>query len=53
MSRGKTTCKVLKEVRRKVADANGIPLQDREWTPATVSGKPVSSIVTVRLRGLR
>ena len=24
-----------------------------EWTPATVSGKPVSSIVTVRLRDLR
>ncbi len=38
MSRGKTTCKVLKEVRRKIA---------------TVSDKPVSSIVTVRLRDLR
>jgi hypothetical protein len=45
---------VLKEVRRKIADANNIPLQEREWTPATVSdGKPVSSIVTVRLRDLR
>ena len=32
MSRGKTTCKVLKEVRRKIADANGIPLQERECT---------------------
>lgn len=32
MPRGKTTCKVLKEVRRKVADANGIPLQERECT---------------------
>ena len=32
MSRGKSTCKVLKEVRRKVADANGIPLQERECT---------------------
>ena len=96
MPRGKSTCKVLKEVRRKVADANGILLQEREcthtgdcagtcpncesevrylerelskrralgkavavisgseWTPATVSdGKPVSSIVTVRLRDLR
>ncbi|MBQ6156397.1 MAG: hypothetical protein IJK22_07320 [Bacteroidales bacterium] len=30
MSRGKTTCKVLKEVRRKIADANGIPLPERE-----------------------
>ena len=32
MSRGKTTCKVLKEVRRKIADANGIPLQECECT---------------------
>ena len=32
MSRGKSTCKVLKEVRRKIADANGIPLQERECT---------------------
>lgn len=32
MPRGKSTCKVLKEVRRKVADANGIPLQERECT---------------------
>ena len=32
MSRGKTTCKVLKEVRRKIADANDIPLQERECT---------------------
>jgi hypothetical protein len=32
MSRGKTTCKVLKEVRRKIAEANGIPLQERECT---------------------
>jgi len=24
-----------------------------EWTPATVSGKPISSIVTVHLRDLR
>ena len=32
MSRGKSTCKVLKDVRRKVADANGIPLQERECT---------------------
>ena len=32
MSRGKTTCKVLKEVRRKVAAANGIPLEERECT---------------------
>ena len=32
MSRGKTTCKILKEVRRKIADANGIPLQERECT---------------------
>lgn len=30
MHRGKSTCKVLKEVRRKVADANGIPLEERE-----------------------
>ena len=32
MSRGKSTCKVLKEVRRKIADANGIPLEERECT---------------------
>ena len=32
MFRGKTTCKILKEVRRKIADANGIPLQERECT---------------------
>ena len=32
MSRGKSTCKVLKEVRRKVADANSIPLEERECT---------------------
>jgi len=32
MPRGKTTCKVLKEVRRKIADANGISLQERECT---------------------
>ncbi|MBQ6156399.1 MAG: hypothetical protein IJK22_07330 [Bacteroidales bacterium] len=32
MFRGKTTCKVLKEVRRKIADANGIPLSERECT---------------------
>ena len=32
MSRGKTTCKVLKEVRRKIADANDIPLPERECT---------------------
>lgn len=32
MSRGKTTCKVLKEVRRKIADANDIPLQEHECT---------------------
>ena len=32
MSRGKSTCKVLKEVRRKVADANGILLEERECT---------------------
>ena len=32
MSRGKSTCKVLKEVRRKIADANDIPLQERECT---------------------
>ena len=32
MSRGKSTCKVLKEVRRKVADANGISLEERECT---------------------
>ena len=28
MSRGKATCKVLKEMRRKIADANDIPLRD-------------------------
>ena len=32
MPRGKSTCKVLKEVRRKIADANNIPLQERECT---------------------
>jgi hypothetical protein len=32
MPRGKSTCKVLKEVRRKIADANGIPLEERECT---------------------
>ena len=32
MSRGKSTCKVLKEVRLKIADANGIPLEERECT---------------------
>ena len=32
MSRGKSTCKVLKEVRRKIADANSIPLEERECT---------------------
>ncbi|MBO6080524.1 MAG: hypothetical protein J6P54_06135 [Bacteroidales bacterium] len=32
MSRGKTTCKMLKEVRRKIADANDIPLEERECT---------------------
>ena len=32
MPRGKSTCKVLKEVRRKIADANDIPLQERECT---------------------
>ncbi|MBO4382086.1 MAG: hypothetical protein J5799_03995 [Bacteroidales bacterium] len=32
MSRGKSTCKVLKEVRRKIADTNGIPLEERECT---------------------
>ncbi len=32
MPGGKSTCKVLKEVRRKIADANGIPLQERECT---------------------
>ncbi len=32
MSRGKSTCKVLKEVRRKIADSNGIPLEERECT---------------------
>ena len=32
MSRGESTCKVLKEVRRKIADANGIPLEERECT---------------------
>ena len=32
MYRGKTTCKVLKEVRREIARANGIPLEERECT---------------------
>ena len=32
MYRGKSTCKVLKEVRRKVAQANDIPLEERECT---------------------
>jgi hypothetical protein len=32
MSQGKSTCKVLKEVRRKIADANGILLEERECT---------------------
>ena len=32
MPKGKSTCKVLKEVRRKIADANDIPLQERECT---------------------
>ena len=32
MNQGKSTCKVLKEVRRKVAQANGIPLEERECT---------------------
>ena len=32
MSRGKSTCKVLKEVRREIARANGIPLEERECT---------------------
>ena len=32
MPRGKSTCKVLKEVRRRVAEANNIPLQERECT---------------------
>ncbi len=32
MPRGKSTCKVLKEVRRKIADANNIPLHERECT---------------------
>jgi len=32
MSRGQSTCKVLKEVRRKIADANNIPLQEHECT---------------------
>ena len=32
MSRGKSTCKVLKEVRREIARTNGIPLEERECT---------------------
>ena len=32
MPKGKSTCKVLKEVRRKIANANDIPLQERECT---------------------
>ena len=32
MNQGKSTCKVLKEVRRKIADANGISLEERECT---------------------
>ena len=32
MSRGKSTCKVLKEVRREIARVNGIPLEERECT---------------------
>ena len=32
MKRGKRTCEILKEVRRKIADANDIPLQERECT---------------------
>ena len=32
MYRGKSTCKVLKEVRREIARANGIPLEERECT---------------------
>ena len=32
MSRGKSTCKLLKEVRREIARANGIPLAERECT---------------------
>ena len=32
MNQGKSTCKVLKEVRRKVAQANGIPLEEHECT---------------------
>ena len=32
MNQGKSTCKVLKEVRRKIADANGILLEERECT---------------------
>ena len=32
MPRGKSTCKVLKEVRRRVAEANNIPLRERECT---------------------
>ena len=32
MYRGKSTCKVLKEVRRKIAESNGIPLEERECT---------------------
>ena len=32
MNQGKSTCKVLKQVRRKVAQANDIPLEERECT---------------------
>ena len=32
MGRGKSTCKVLKEVRREIARANGIPLEERKCT---------------------
>ena len=32
MKRGKRTCEILKEVRRKVAQENGIPLVERECT---------------------
>lgn len=32
MNRGKSTCKVLKEVRREIARANDIPLEERKCT---------------------
>ncbi len=32
MKRGKRTCEILKDVRRKVAQENGIPLVERECT---------------------